>query len=146
MATKFKTLREFLYPQGKKVTFEIPNYQRGYKWAVKERDDSQSSVEHLLTGLIFAWKNHPDQVYFLQGITVSEDGNKIEIIDGQQRITTLYLILRVLGIPLMRMTSSCNTVLERSRRHTLIISKMERLNGQMLAHPNPKITIISARL
>ena len=98
MATKFKTLREFLYPQGKKVTFEIPNYQRGYKWAVKEREDSQSSVEYLLTDLILAWMNHPDQTYFLQGITVSEDGNTIEIIDGQQRITTLYLILRVLGI------------------------------------------------
>lgn len=97
MATKFKTLREFLYPQGKKVTFEIPNYQRGYKWAVKEHNDRQSSVEYLLSNLISAWKNRPDQVYFLQGITVSEDGNNIEIIDGQQRVTTLYLILRILG-------------------------------------------------
>ena len=97
MATKFKTLREFLYPQGKKMTFEIPNYQRGYKWAVKERDDKQSSVEYLLSSLISAWKSRSEQVYFLQGITVSEEGNKIEIIDGQQRITTLYLILRVLG-------------------------------------------------
>lgn len=97
MATKFKTLREFLYPRGKKAVFEIPNYQRGYKWAVKERDDRQSSVEYLLSSLISAWKSRPDQVYFLQGITVSEAENKIEIIDGQQRITTLYLILRVLG-------------------------------------------------
>ena len=103
MATKFKTLREFLYPQGKKVTLEIPDYQRGYKWSVKEREDSQSSVEYLLAGLILAWKTHPDQAYFLQGITVSEnmntiDRNTIEIIDGQQRVTSLYLILRVLGI------------------------------------------------
>lgn len=100
MATKFKTLREFLYPQGKKVTFEIPNYQRGYKWGVKERDDRPSSVEYLLSSLISAWKCRPDQLYFLQGITVSEteNKNKIEIIDGQQRITTLYLILRVLGV------------------------------------------------
>ena len=98
MATKFKTLREFLYPQGKKkVTFEIPNYQRGYKWAVKEHDDGQSSVEYLLSGLISAWKSRPGQVYFLQGITVSEADNMVEIIDGQQRITTLYLILRLLG-------------------------------------------------
>ena len=97
MATKFKTLREFLYPRGKKATFEIPNYQRGYKWSVKEHDDSQSSVEYLLSGLISAWKSHPDQTFFLQGITVSEEGDRVEIIDGQQRITTIYLVLRLLG-------------------------------------------------
>lgn len=97
MATKFKTLREFLYPRGKKATFEIPNYQRGYKWSVKEHDDSQSSVEYLLSDLISAWKSHPDQTFFLQGITVSEEGDRVEIIDGQQRITTIYLVLRLLG-------------------------------------------------
>ncbi|MBP5786283.1 MAG: DUF262 domain-containing protein [Kiritimatiellae bacterium] len=98
MATKFKTLNEFLYPsRGRKVAFVIPNYQRGYKWAVKGGDGKPSSVEYLLSSLLAAWKNSPTQAFFLQGITVSEEGNQIEIIDGQQRLTTIYLILRMLG-------------------------------------------------
>ena len=96
MATKFKTLREFLYPQGKHPTFEIPDYQRGYKWAVKGDGDKPSSAEYLLSSMLDAWKNNPDLDFFLQGITVVEEGNRIEVIDGQQRITTLYLILRKL--------------------------------------------------
>ncbi|HZL09516.1 MAG TPA: DUF262 domain-containing HNH endonuclease family protein [Prolixibacteraceae bacterium] len=84
--TAFKTIEEFLYQENK--TFVIPNYQRGYKWAVKEKDET--SVEKLINNLISADKN---QQYFLQGITVVEENNEIILIDGQQRITTLYLLL-----------------------------------------------------
>lgn len=98
MTTKFKTLREFLHPRGgASVAVTVPDYQRGYKWAVKRDDGTPSSAEHLLKGLLEAWENTPDQQYFLQGITVVEELPRIELIDGQQRITTLYLILRSLG-------------------------------------------------
>lgn len=97
MSTKFKTLKEFLYPQGRKITFSIPNYQRGYKWAVKADDTGLSSAEYLLNSFLDARQNNPEQSFFLQGITVVENGNRVELIDGQQRITTIYLILRLLG-------------------------------------------------
>ena len=86
--TTFKTIREFLYQEKKE--FVIPNYQRGYKWAVKY-DNKESAVEKLMIDLKKAYKN---QDYFLQGVTVSESiDNKIILIDGQQRTTTLYLLL-----------------------------------------------------
>ncbi len=74
----------------------IPNYQRGYKWAVKE-SGKESSVEFLINSILESFRNKSE--LFLQGITVSDssrtDDNKrrIIIIDGQQRITTLYLLL-----------------------------------------------------
>lgn len=88
--TKFKTIKEFLYQEGK--TFVIPNYQRGYKWAVKE--DQLSSIEKLCDDLQKAGKQ---QQYFLQGVTVVEDNNDIILIDGQQRTTSLYFLLWCLG-------------------------------------------------
>lgn len=85
--TAFKTIREFLFPE-KDKEFVIPNYQRGYKWAVKEKSDS--AVEKLCEDLVYANK---EQEYFLQGVTVVEENEKVILIDGQQRTTTLYLIL-----------------------------------------------------
>ncbi|MBO7477324.1 MAG: DUF262 domain-containing protein [Salinivirgaceae bacterium] len=96
MATQFKTLREYLYPDNGPKIFEIPNYQRGYKWSVK-MDDADTSVEYLMEKLIDAFKSQSGQQFFLQGVTVVEDGNKITLIDGQQRTTTLYLLLWCLG-------------------------------------------------
>lgn len=90
--TAFKSIEEFLYQDNK--TFVIPNYQRGYKWAVKEKEKSESAVEKLLENLIKADKS---QQYFLQGVTVVEENNEIILIDGQQRTTTLYLLLWCLG-------------------------------------------------
>jgi hypothetical protein len=89
MRTGFKVLKDYLYQENK--TFIIPNYQRGYKWAVKD-GENLSAVEKLMDDLI---KAHGGNVpsYFIQGITVSEDDNKIILIDGQQRTTTLYLLL-----------------------------------------------------
>ncbi|NVN97119.1 DUF262 domain-containing protein [Candidatus Nomurabacteria bacterium] len=91
--TSFKTIEEFLYQENK--TFVIPNYQRGYKWAVKEKDKAETAVEKLLENLMSADIN---QQYFLQGVTVVEkENNEIILIDGQQRTTTLYLLLWCLG-------------------------------------------------
>lgn len=92
MASSFKTLRDYLYQPGK--TFVVPNYQRGYKWSVKEDKEKPSHVEKLCDDLIEAFtKNTAD--YFLQGITVSveEKAGRIILIDGQQRTTSLYLLL-----------------------------------------------------
>lgn len=91
----FKTLGEFLFPEKDKLLV-IPNYQRGYKWAVKENDD-QSAVEKLLDNLLDAYDTGINQEYFLQGITVAEEKNQVILIDGQQRTTTLYLLLWCTG-------------------------------------------------
>ena len=88
MATNFKTLKEYLYPDNGKKKFIIPNYQRGYKWSVRNGKE-ETSVEYLLSSLLDAFHNNPTQQYFLQGVTVVEEGDNIILNDGQQRTTTL---------------------------------------------------------
>ena len=63
--------------------FIIPSYQRGYRW--------KEEVKILLDDI----NEIPDgENYCLQPIVVKKtDDNKYELIDGQQRLTTLFLIL-----------------------------------------------------
>lgn len=92
--TQFKRLRNYIY-EGHPL-FVIPNYQRGYKWSVKPKG-KDSSIEHLLLDLVDEFTHNPNRDYFLQGLTVTEkdiDGRKnVVLIDGQQRTTSIYLIL-----------------------------------------------------
>jgi hypothetical protein len=69
---------------GIKGTFFVPAYQRGYRWGPLE-------VERLLDDI----SESGDSRYYLQPIVVKSDGaGRWELVDGQQRLTTLYLILR----------------------------------------------------
>jgi raw score 3.25 len=70
-------------------SFFVPDYQRGYRWGTSE-------VELLLNDITENGKQHR-QNYYLQPIVVKAIGkNNYELIDGQQRLTTLYLILSYL--------------------------------------------------
>lgn len=72
----------------KDKVFVIPYQQRGYKW-------TSSNVEELLFDLkdFIEDKNGKKRIYCLQPLAVVEDGtNRYCVIDGQQRLTTLYLL------------------------------------------------------
>ncbi|WP_435930852.1 DUF262 domain-containing protein [Moraxella bovoculi] len=65
----------------------IPIYQRNYAWDIEE-------VVQLINDI----KNHDGNNYYLGALTVKKRAdNAFEVIDGQQRLTTLFLILSVLG-------------------------------------------------
>jgi len=87
------SLREYL---GKKKNFVIPEYQRGYIWGKNRTGGEKDSVSYILENTIVPGFQKGAEV-FLQGITVHENNDKIVIIDGQQRTTFLYLLLKWLG-------------------------------------------------
>ncbi|MBK9301365.1 MAG: DUF262 domain-containing protein [Bacteroidetes bacterium] len=116
--TAFKTIEDFLYQENK--TIVIPNYQRGYKWAIKESENLASAVEKLLDHLLDANK---DQPYFLQGLTVVEKENEIILIDGQQRTTTLYLLLWVLNKELINSINLKYEIREQSKEFIELLKK-----------------------
>lgn len=75
----------------KNRTFTIPYQQRGYKWRVR-------NLLELLSDLI-EFLNIPGQKkYCLQPLAVSEKDSICKVWDGQQRLTTLYLLFKALGI------------------------------------------------
>lgn len=70
--------------------FFIPDYQRGYRWTRQE-------VEDLLNDFKTFAEQYPDESYSMQPIVVKrKDDTKWEVVDGQQRLTTVRLILDAL--------------------------------------------------
>mgnify|MGYP000973530833 FL=1 len=73
-----------------KGNFFVPDYQRGYRWGENE-------VKQLLDDIDENRKKNEKERgqnnYYLQPIVLKEKGENYELIDGQQRLTTLYLIL-----------------------------------------------------
>lgn len=74
----------------------IPAYQRGYIWGKKDKNREKDSVTFLLEDLINAF-NNKKQENFLQAITVFEDNDEVNIVDGQQRTVFFYLLLAYLN-------------------------------------------------
>lgn len=70
-------------------TFHIPAYQRGYRW-------ERTQVKTLLNDLYQCMEaNGQEKDYCLQPVVVQKKGElQYDLIDGQQRLTTIYILLR----------------------------------------------------
>lgn len=70
-------------------TFYIPAYQRGYRW-------ERTQVKTLLSDLYQCMEaNGQEKDYCLQPVVVQKKGElQYDLIDGQQRLTTIYILLR----------------------------------------------------
>lgn len=75
---------------GDDYVFEMPSHQRPYAWTTEETDE-------LLRDLWAALDNH-DEAYFLGSIVLIRNPNSgsYQVIDGQQRLTTLTMLFCVL--------------------------------------------------
>lgn len=68
--------------------FLVPDYQRGYRWG-------ESEINHLLEDV----KDSVGYDYYLQPLVVKRiDEGQWELVDGQQRLTTLYLIFQFIEV------------------------------------------------
>ncbi|MEK4533101.1 MAG: DUF262 domain-containing HNH endonuclease family protein [Niallia sp.] len=89
-----------LLETGKVNKFIIPEYQRPYAW-------SDEQIQTLFEDLVEYTENNNESTYFLGTIVSYEnENNEQEIIDGQQRITSLFLLLRALYSKLSSMTET----------------------------------------
>ena len=66
--------------------FLIPSYQRGYRWSIQQVKDLLEDLEDFYT-------KGTDGIYCLQPLVVKRNGQIWEVIDGQQRLTTINIIL-----------------------------------------------------
>ncbi|RRO13580.1 DUF262 domain-containing protein [Flavobacteriaceae bacterium 14752] len=77
--------------------FIVEDYQRGYKWGVQQ-------IKELLED-INDFKIEFETFYCLQPLVVSGLGeDKYELIDGQQRLTTIYIILKCLKVDIYKIS------------------------------------------
>lgn len=84
-----------LYITGEKCTYEIPVYQRNYAW---EKDE----ITALIQDVYDAFKSGKEDYYIGTLVSYHKGDRVFEIIDGQQRLTTIKLILEALSDDSMR--------------------------------------------
>ena len=80
-----------------KRLFRIPHYQRAYSWSRTERGDMFEDIGKL--------KNRPENSHFMATVVglnrrtisiVTDEYDVIDIVDGQQRLTTLVILLKTI--------------------------------------------------
>ena len=69
-----------------KGAFYVPSYQRGYRWGEDE-------VNRLLDDVF----QNGQKNYCLQPVVVRKKDDTFELVDGQQRLTTIYLIYKYMS-------------------------------------------------
>ena len=76
---------------GNEATYEVPVYQRNYAW---EKDEIAMLVQDVYDAYIAK-----KETYYIGTLVTFHKGDHVyEVIDGQQRLTTLYLLLVALDI------------------------------------------------
>lgn len=99
---EFKPLIDIL--SGK--LFRIPEYQRHYSWQTKQRDELFQDIEKLKT----AREKYDERTHFMATIVCLKTKDKeqfgsntfyiYDLVDGQQRLTTLVILLKAISLKL----------------------------------------------
>lgn len=94
-----------------KRQYEIPDYQRGYRWRkedvqhlidditeyYKPDEFSDSKVDDIAEYSKSSESRNSKEGYFLNVLVVQKNGDKYDIVDGQQRLTTIAILMNKLG-------------------------------------------------
>ena len=90
---------------GGRATYVVPVYQRNYAWGKDE-------ISALVQDVYDSWgkangQSKPKSYYIGTLVTFDRGEGHFEVIDGQQRLTTIYLVLKALGMNIVnRLTYS----------------------------------------
>ncbi|MDL1979427.1 MAG: DUF262 domain-containing HNH endonuclease family protein [Deltaproteobacteria bacterium] len=83
--------------------FRIPRYQRAYSWTKKQRDDLFDDIRSL--------KNDQEKTHFMATVVglrreiktiVTDQYRVVDVVDGQQRVTSLVILLKAIEMNLNR--------------------------------------------
>ena len=77
--------------QGNSAKYWIPSYQRGYRW-------TRLQVNQLLDDIDEFFQDPQGPFYCLQPLVIKqvENGCDYEVVDGQQRLTTIHILINCL--------------------------------------------------
>ena len=97
--------------------FLVPDYQREYVW---KADDQ---VEQFLTDIDNEYDENAEQQesYFIGSIIIVKNKNKYDVIDGQQRLTTITLTLCAIRDLLSTQEASLNEI---QKEHLSTVKKL----------------------
>lgn len=81
--TSNKTYRQLM---GNGLRYEVPKFQRDYTWEVEQWDDLWQDIKTLMS-------NEENEHYMGYLVLQTSNNKEFQIIDGQQRLTTMSLVI-----------------------------------------------------
>jgi len=124
--TENNTFRKLL---GNGLTYQIPRFQRDYSWTADEWDD-------LWQDILGLFEEDPEPAHYMGYLVLqSPDNKRFDIIDGQQRITTLSVM--ILGA-----LSHLNDIAESGVDADRNRERLEQLRGSYIGYLDP-VTLVS---
>lgn len=118
--SKLESLNQVMLSESKTI-FKIPNFQREFVWGVDEAND-------MIDDFIEDTDNFKKETSELQGylmgniVLINKENNISLVVDGQQRLTTLSLLCKVLNNILSVKADTINDEKQKMRLYTQIVS------------------------
>jgi hypothetical protein len=111
MTTNFKTENStFRKLTGNGVSYQVPRFQRDYSWTAEEWEDLWEDIHETLSA--------PDRTAHYMGYLVlqSTDDKTFDVIDGQQRLTTLSIFILAVLKNMQRLIDAGTDAVANKRR------------------------------
>jgi hypothetical protein len=117
---ELKTINEL-----QQFNFYIPSYQRGYRWSINEVKDLLNDISDFTPRVI---EDSDEKTWYcLQPIVVKKKENgQYEVIDGQQRLTTIYLILHYINSRYVEPQKLFDLDYETRKNSTLFLKNLKK--------------------
>ncbi len=131
--TSNRTYRQLM---GNGLRFEIPKFQRDYSWELEQWDDLWQD----LLSVLHAEDEEEEEDHYMGYLVLQTDNNKVfQIIDGQQRFTTLSLLI-------LAVLKAINDLIEKGIEPTKNKSRQEALRNSYIGTLNPATLISNNKL
>lgn len=121
-----QTINQFLNT-ATELPFLIPEYQRRYSWT----EDEAETLFNDIWEFTLKESTDPGNTYFLGSIIFYKNNGKQEIIDGQQRITSIFLLLRAIYSKLEGMSTNIKETKNFMNQISSIIWKADKFTAEV---------------
>lgn len=117
-----------------KDNYNIPKYQRGYRW---DRSQVFDLIKDLKEYYDEYKKDNTLSFYCMQAIIVKKIDNIYSVIDGQQRLTTMYILISYLIRKDLIKNINLGTITYESRKETrYFLEKIKNPEEELVAYIN----------
>lgn len=130
--TENNTFRKLI---GNGLTYRIPRFQRDYSWEVEQWED-------LWADILSSLKEDEDTAHYMGYLVLqSTDDKSFDVIDGQQRLTTISLIALAILKNIQRLIESNNDAEANKQRLNQIRQTYIGYLDPVTLIPRPKLTL-----
>jgi len=134
MDVNIKQMVEIFNPE---IRFLVPLYQRRYVWERNKQwiplwEDLIAVAEHYLEDPEDVTPHFLGAIVILQQMTVTGDPDMRQVIDGQQRLTTLQLLIDAVKEVVEEIASECDLQREKVNLEKLVLNDKRLYSGDKL--------------